>query len=247
MPFCATFHRLLEKQNNRAIIDVNGRRQLLEQVFGDLGNISSEDVSLAELLKGKLVADLRPQIDQCYALGPYTLFDAENQYVPGAFGTAIYRAKYWKDGQYTQVVQAELVSFIKRHPLLRTVDKVAVPPSSSGKGRRIGALLRRSVVEALDIGEVVPRKIANTGEQKNLDDMEEDEAIEYMRNTMVVDSSLHGKTVVVVDDVLGSSATLREVGRALREAGASNVYGVCVTKKARHTNGGLELRVERWQ
>ncbi len=247
MPYCATFHRLLEEQNNRAIIDVNGHRQLLEQVFGDLGNISSEDVSLAELLKGKLVAGLRPQIEQCYALGPYSLTKDDN-WLHGSYGMAVRRAKYHMDLDAELWMQAELIQFARRHPVLRNVDAVAATPRRDESEVKLGERLASTVATGLGVDLVRPRMVRPTEEQKGPpESASETEMIERIRGSMIVDDTLANKRVLIVDDVLGSGGTMREIGRTLRAAGASSVLGLSVAKDAKFTRGGVDLDAELWR
>ena len=49
-----------------------------------------------------------------------------------------------------------------------------------------------------------------------------------------------------VDDTIRSGGTLKELARALRKSGATNVYGVSAAKDAKFTYGGISLAREAW-
>jgi len=51
-----------------------------------------------------------------------------------------------------------------------------------------------------------------------------------VRRAFVCDADLEGKRVAVVDDVLTTGATLNEIARVLRKAGAVSVRGWIVAR-----------------
>ncbi len=66
------------------------------------------------------------------------------------------------------------------------------------------------------------RKVAETSSQAALP---WGERAKNVRRAFVCDTDLHGKRVAVVDDVLTTGATLKELARMLRKAGAAEVVG----------------------
>jgi adenine/guanine phosphoribosyltransferase-like PRPP-binding protein len=99
----------------------------------------------------------------------------------------------------------------------------------------------------LDIPLVELIKSRPTTPRKTLDDGEtEQESVAYIAGSMRVDDDLSGTVVLVLDDTIGDGGTLREVGRALREAGSACVYGLVATKNARGMRGGIDQSKERW-
>lgn len=95
---------------------------------------------------------------------------------------------------------------------------------------------------------VSTHKSRPTEPQKELGDLgDEAEVAERVAQSVEVDDLHHAGSVLIIDDTLRSGGTIVELARALREAGASQVYGLCVAKDARFTNGGIDLSRERWQ
>ena len=74
----------------------------------------------------------------------------------------------------------------------------------------------------------------------------EDEVVARLAGTMVSGPVASGANVLVIDDTIRIGATLKEVARALRQAGATNVYALAVAKDARFTLGGISLGKEFW-
>ena len=68
-------------------------------------------------------------LDECYALGPYTVFDGE---VPRrtAWGESLNGAKYGRDGNEQEDLLGWIEEFIKDHPSLNAVDAIIAAPKS---------------------------------------------------------------------------------------------------------------------
>jgi len=102
-----------------------------------------------------------------------------------------------------------------------------------------GRLVERGFNQALEIARVVAagtgvallvdacRKVTDTPPQAALP---WNERAKNVRRAFVCDADLKGKRVAVVDDVLTTGATLNEIARVLRRAGAASVRGWIVAR-----------------
>ena len=196
------------------------------------------------LIQHRVVIDLSPQLDECYSLGPYTIFDG-GEPERARFGNLVRKAKHDMDSSAKATLTHEMVQFVQRHPRLRSVKAVAAPPRSERAAHNLPLDVARSVAEALGATVVEIRKTTHTGPRKALS-MNKDAEVVPVANTMSVDSPVKG-AVLIVDDTLGEGSTMKEAARALRQAGAQSVYGLCAAKDATGTQGGLSLAKEHWQ
>lgn len=242
MPYCACFHDYTcEPDGFGRPLDVEGQRSLLNKALGSRdGRVPLE---MLALLKRRIVIDLTPSIDECYALGPYTLVGRDDL-VYARYGSATNRAKYWNDQDAVVAISKELGEFAEHHPRLKAVGAVCAPPRSTSAAPNIplkwahdiAAVLGARVLEVDWVGQP-------TGNRKN------NEA--NVSNAMTASGRVGGG-VLVIDDTLGHGNTMKEMGRALRQAGAQRVYGLCVAKDmrgiARNPDGtyGIVLSEERW-
>jgi ComF family protein len=115
----------------------------------------------------------------------------------------------------------------------RDVDVVVPMPLASGR------LAERGYNQALEIARVVAaiaevpllpdacRKVADTPPQASLPWKER---ARNVRRAFVCDRDFHGLRVAVVDDVLTTGASLNELARVLRKAGAAEVRGWIVAR-----------------
>lgn len=115
----------------------------------------------------------------------------------------------------------------------RDVDVIVPMPLARGR------LAERGFNQALEIARVAAagtgirilpgacRKVADTLPQAALPWKERPKNV---RRVFVCDADLEGKRVAVVDDVLTTGATLNEIARVLRKAGAASVRGWIVAR-----------------
>ena len=82
-----------------------------------------------DLLSSVIIIDLSPSVDECYALGPYSLFP-ENQRQQSIYGKLMYQAKYWSSTAASGQLLAKLQNFVERHSRIRNVDCVVAPPKA---------------------------------------------------------------------------------------------------------------------
>ena len=200
---------------------------------------------LLNLVKGAIVIDLNPEVDECYALGPYSVLDGE-KWETATFGDVMRKAKYGNDQRAAAAMSEGLAGFAHRHPRLGAVATVTVPPKSDLSRPNVPLHWAQSVAKALGARTVDVQKVVATAPQKDLQGLEEQEPVAArVANTMSVSAPIKGD-VLIIDDMVRSGGTLKEVGRALKQAGAQRVYGLCVAKDAKFTNGGVDLSKERW-
>ncbi len=108
------------------------------------------------------------------------------------------------------------------------VELCAVPPSAASTRRRgyrpVELLVRAAGFRLAPVlSSVVPKNSGETHVQKSLDLTQRGE---NRRGAFSASDRVHGRSFVVVDDVVTSGATLVEAVRALRESGADVVSAV---------------------
>lgn len=242
MPFCACYHDFTrESEGLGRPLQVEDVKGLLAKALGLRNGKASLEV--LDLLRKRIVIDLSPMVDECYALGPYKVKDGDTL-VSAPSGDAVNKAKYWDNQDAVATIASELAEFAQRHPKMKSVAAVTAPPRSTLGRVNIPRKWAQAVANALgaNVAEV-DWKTQPTGAQKNREGS--------VADNMSVAGPIEGD-VLVIDDTLRSGSTLKEVGRALRQVGAQRVYGLCVAKTmegiARNPDGtyGIVLSKERW-
>ena len=183
----------------------------------------------------------------CYALGPYTLF--QNDLSPRSeSGELVYRAKYKKDEAAIGQLSSRILELVDSHPVLSSSTAVASPPSSDPRSPGLPLIWAKFVAGEMNWRLLDTFKTRETPPQKNIaKEIEESDAELGLKNSVSVSNVNDGDKVLILDDTIGSGATLKEVARALLTANAACVYGVAAAKDARHTYGGLKLDKDAWQ
>lgn len=273
MPVCACFHNF-ESEPNRAnkglrlSLDAEGSTGLLRDALESSGLAASVESSFLgaiynlsgvrdadaldgflSLLRRRIVIAL-PDLDACYALGPYSVFDVDGRgegvWRRAEFGEAVHRAKYAKDQGAVASLSEQLTNFVNGHPGIRSVAAVAAPPKSDPGEANFPLTWAKFVAESLGVSVVSVRKTRPTGPQKDLEGLEDEQTVaDRVRDSVQVDDQIRGDALVI-DDTIRSGGTVRDLGRALKAARAGKVYALCVAKDAKFTIGGISLGRERW-
>jgi len=103
---------------------------------------------------------------------------------------------------------------------------VPIPSTVSGSlvddfAGRLAARLGVPLVPAL-------RKVRPTQPQKDFTNAAQ--KAENIKGAFECAAPVQGKTLLVVDDVYDSGATLKEAGRILKQAGAGRLYAFCIAR-----------------
>lgn len=201
-----------------------------------------------DLLRNRVIIDLAPALDECYALGPNSLKQAPEDDRPnqnGPFGELVYKAKRKRNKEALGQLCQEMANFVSGHPRYwRARFVVAVSPSTAAS-----ANLPSHFASCLG-GKVVMKaqKTRQTTPQKELLAAKNETALqENIAGSVGVAGSFAGASIIVVDDICGSGATLVEVARACRIGGAKEVLGLVAAKDATFMQGGVSLLKEYWQ
>lgn len=204
--------------------------------------------TLCNNLESKITIDLTPEVDFCFALGPYTLFEADNTLLRSEIGELVYRSKYQRNQRAVREAGALLLQFIQAHPVLSGCTAMCIPPKSQSDLPDIVGFWARNIANHYSWSLIPSSKIQPTSPQKNLDDsVSEYDAVERVKNSMAVANVPLGTNVLMLDDTLRSGGSLMELALVLRRAGASRVCALTVAKDAKFTSGGISLYKDDWE
>jgi len=199
------------------------------------------------LMSSRIIIDLGPDLEECYALAPYTVFN-EEEGERTRLGALLYRAKYRGDEDAWGELHAELEAFIKQHPRLKHVTTIAVCPKSDTSTLDVALKWAESIAANRHWQLVQAERIRQTSPQKDMDEGEtEEDVAARVANSVEVKSVGSGAKVLIVDDTIRSGGTMKEMARALLMAGADEVFGLSVAKDAKFTFGGVDLSKEQWR
>ena len=200
------------------------------------------------LLKDHLTIDT--SLDEYHALGLYSTpmekdWGTDWQYT--WIGKLVNKAKYSKDENVAGQIADHFANFIEAHPCYRRAKFiVSVPRAGKSDTLDLSCLMVKRIAGKLHKTMIMARKVRATKPQKDL--WESDDIRVYRRNikgSMRVDKSMSGYAVILVDDTSRSCATLEELGRACRTAGAIEVLGLTAARDAKFTQG-IDLSEGPW-
>lgn len=122
---------------------------------------------------------------------------------------------------------------IKENPMFDNIDAVVYVPLDPAKQRRRGYNQARVIAEGIlpylsDRARIVDTALLKTGINTSQTSMTRRERLANVESVYALGdaSKIRGKSVLLVDDVMTTGATVEVVGRLLREAGVARLYVV---------------------
>lgn len=182
---------------------------------------------------------IEDDLDESHALSPHMLPSDDTENLRrSTIGNWVHQSKDYRgnlpfaDISTTKQIVARVIDFIGEHPRYRHSAAVAFAPSSNpSKISSLPQTVAECVATVLGQTLVFPIRRVPVPARKN------SEEIADQRNTVQISQDLNGQRIIVIDDLYESGTTIQEVARAARNAGASDVLGLTITKNARYTQG----------
>jgi hypothetical protein len=174
--------------------------------------------------------------DECFVLGRHGEWDPQTDtYRRTELGAILNRAKPYGPGdgdrRAADQLAERLAAFVEAHPAYARADAIVpVPTSNPNKPFDLPTYLADRLAERLGKtnGAGWVRKVRVTNQQKDLHTHQQ--KVENVDGAFEAVCDVSGQTVVVVDDLYQSGATINEVGRTLRAGDPSTLLGLAVTK-----------------
>jgi competence protein ComFC len=161
----------------------------------------------------------------------------------GALREAIHQLKYGQDMGMGEVLAAMMISSLKK--LNWSLDIITSVPLGlvrfEERGYNQATLLARPIAlsQRIPFSQRIITRIRETQTQVGLTLQERQE---NMDGAFRADRKLaDGKNILVVDDVATSGATLNACAKALREAGAANIYGFSLARAVFQPNHDINI------
>lgn len=144
-------------------------------------------------------------------------------------GELAYRLKYQGDLSVLPELVEQAIALIAEHPELTLVDAIVpVPPSTLRSNDPVRGFAK-ALAQRLNLAFLpVLTKSRQTAPQKEMNTLARKRA--NIAGAFDLQSSIRGKRLLVVDDLFDSGATLEEITRLLRKAGAVQVNVLTLTR-----------------
>lgn len=170
----------------------------------------------AALLKPAQETDKLEYLDDIYCAVHYTKHMA----------AAIHNFKY-NDARYLYRFLASLMELPKDWAFDCIVPIPLHPSKKRKRGYNQSTLIARELCgkynSALD--ETLVSRVVNTDSQRTLD---REERAKNIKGAFAASSAAKGKSILLIDDVFTTGATMNECAKALKRAGAAKVYAAAV-------------------
>ena len=153
---------------------------------------------------------------------------AASYYGVSNIGTALHRSKYEGGGDFPDFLLKKTLSvFGKKYRNIKFDLVLYVPPTHSGNLVRNFAIKFANAIKVPISHSLI--KTRETEEQKVFQNSYGKR--DNVKDAFTIDSeSVRGKTVLLIDDIYDSGATLKEIGRALTEKGAAWIVPIVIAK-----------------
>jgi len=163
-----------------------------------------------------------------YSLGYHSGF-AGDAWHRSAVGELAYRLKYRQDREALAPLAEQAFALCAEHPALASVDGVVPVPCTETRG--LQPVAARAAELARRLGRpLLPalRKTRATAPQKEMRTLAQKRA--NVAGAYAVTQDVRGRSLLVVDDLYDSGATLEQVTRAVQRAGAASICVLTLTR-----------------
>jgi ATP-dependent DNA helicase RecQ len=144
-------------------------------------------------------------------------------------GELAYRLKYNGEFSVIHPLVQKMKDLILAHPEVGRVDAIIPVPSSVQREKDPVSSLARELATQIKVTYLsVLAKSRKTEEQKQFQTLAQKKA--NVADAFRLQSSIKGKRVLVVDDLFDSGATLEEITKLLKQAGADTVNVLTITR-----------------
>ncbi len=194
--------------------------------------------SLLDCLKNSLwILQESSPLRMVFALDFHGSGTGREDYTRSIIGEWVYKAKSYDpvfhrgNLAYADKLARRMIGFVRAHLLYCRADTVVgVPPGNPHKAYDLSAYLAERIARSLRMhfASDAIEKVRPTIPQKRLFRLEDKE--KNVREAFRLTSHFERETVIIVDDLYQSGATLREVAREIRRGKAARVLGLVATK-----------------
>jgi len=148
---------------------------------------------------------------------------------------ALHKLKYRRDMSLGDVIAAEMLSFIAE--LNWPIDTVIPMPLGRKRLQERGYNQADMVARPLALGlnlQYAPKELIRVKETRSQVGLTRDARRENVQNAFAGGKNIGERTVLILDDVATTGATLSSCASALLSAGAKDVYAVTVARALPH-------------
>lgn len=167
---------------------------------------------------------------------------AENLLESGEERTEIgeleYRAKYWSVQESIHRLANICIDTINSLPFYKDVDIFCAVPPSDNVTINLPCKIINCISQSYEI-EDITHNLKWEYPKASLKSLSKDDKWTALKEAnLQVNVELNGKVIILIDDLYQSGLTIQYVAKKLIEAGAAQVFGVCLVKSRRDTDNG---------
>ena len=141
-------------------------------------------------------------------------------------GEIIHKCKYENGGDYPSILLKQTLRAFRRTFKEQNFDLILfVPPTKSGKlvenfATKIASVLNLHIASLVKIKETKEQKIFQNGALKS----------ENIKDAFEIDIDIMDKSILLIDDIFDSGATIKEIGKMLTKKGAKIIAPLVIAK-----------------
>jgi len=217
----------LEKIGNRAAVpNLNSTIETTDSSSSSIEN------KIEAFLHTAHPQPLKGNWDEGFALDFHSRYRGRDN-IKTELGQMVTDYKYHGRRELAKPLAKKLIDFIREHPKYKNVDfLLAIPSTRKDRVYQPVDLLAREVSKNLDIlykSELLVRA-RQTEQQKGMKNLEQKRSNIARAFRVERPEEIRNRRVLLLDDLVNSGETLKEATRTLKQAGASIVYVLALTK-----------------
>jgi adenine/guanine phosphoribosyltransferase-like PRPP-binding protein len=204
---------------------------------GDGKFSDQEFITVKKFIGGQLSHALHGDFDVGFALANHTeIHDGKRDYT--AIGRMVYEFKYQGNKSHLDKLSSEIIKFIDENESYKKADCIiAVPSTAIDRDYDPVSLIAQEMSErtGIPVSENVLVKTRKTRPQKQLVNITQKKL--NVKNAFKINDreKIHRKTILLLDDLFDSGATLNECARVLRSSGAGKILVLALTRTVHST------------
>jgi hypothetical protein len=195
--------------------------------YGVAGQLAGPVRGFLELLEEVLVLEVSASLECAIALDFYKDPDPDldpRQWPNTAAGQLVNAGKYWGNESARQKLVEALADVIDRHPIYARADVILTVPGHRARTTSFGERVAKGVADTVNIP--LLRTGAVNAERTSAKEADDQGWPRDLSGEFIVGPEVHGKVVIVIDDVFHTGITMSAVAKAARDAGAVAVLGL---------------------